>query len=221
MVLTHTVSTEGLEKVNRTVQDQSPTAPDRRRAAMIAAMRRSMVLRGYAATSLDHIIAEVGGSRRNIYTAFGDKTGLLRAVIETVVGEIVEESFAADAADPRAFLVDMGTRFVTRMLDPEVIELFRVLTTANGAHDASVDRLWTAGPDRFRNLLGDWLRDRVAEGKLDVPDVDFAAEILPEMMRGSLQLELLAGRRSTIAQGDITRQVEGAVDLFLRATTPK
>ena len=188
---------------------------------MIAAMRRSMVLRGYAATSLDHIIAEVGGSRRNIYAAFGDKAGLLRAVIETVVGEIVEESFAGSGTTPRAFLFDMGVRFVTRMLDPEVIELFRVLTTEDAAHEASGDRLWSAGPDRFRNLLGDWLQARVAEGSLDVPDIDFAAAVLPEMMRGSLQLELLAGRKSSVTPEDIARQVERAVDLFLRATTTR
>ena len=194
-----------------------------RRARMVAAMRRSITERGYAATSLDHVIAEVGGSRRNIYAAFEGKAGLMRAVVEEVVAEIAAagDLAAGDARDPRDWLVRVGTAFTARILDPEVVAILRELVAAGGVGPEDAAALWAAGPDRFRAALARWLGERCEEGLLAVPDVDAAALILPEMMRGGLLTERLVGRRDAVDAGTVAFHVERAVDLFLAGALPR
>lgn len=206
-----------------TAAQRWPQTAARRRADMIAAMRQSILARGYAETSLDHIIEKVGGSRRNIYQEFGNKEGLLVAVIEAIIDEVVRASFdsGVDEADPRAWLEGIGTRFVTNLLDPEVVELFRIVISTDAVSPEIVATLWRNGPDRFRALLIDWLRARVADGSLIVADVERAAMLLPEMMRGPLQMEALARRRRGVSPDEIADQVCGAVDLFLRGALPR
>ena len=192
------------------------------RRRLLAAARRSFVARGYGGTSLDAIIDEVGGSRRNIYTEFGGKDGLLRAVMREIIEEIAAEAetLAATVADePREWLVAVGLPFVRRVLDPESIAVLRQLI-AVGAPDEEIATLWRAGPERFRATLATWLRAQHASGRLRVPDPDAAAAMLPEMLRGGLHLELLLGRRQAVPEDELRRQVERAVALFLAALEP-
>ncbi|MEM7567310.1 MAG: TetR/AcrR family transcriptional regulator, partial [Pseudomonadota bacterium] len=164
-------------------------------------MRRSITERGYAATSLDHIIAEVGGSRRNIYVEFGDKAGLMAAVVAEVVSDIASagELPSDSARDPRDWLVRVGIDFTRRILDPEVVAILRELVSSGGVAPGDARMLWEVGPDRFRTGLARWLTERHDAGDLDVPDITQAAATLPEMMRGVFLTELLIGRRTAIA----------------------
>lgn len=204
----------------RTTPRRSPAA---RRDALIAAARRSFVERGFDGTSLDAIIAEVGGSRRNIYAEFGGKEGLLRAVIERIISEIAEGPArpAEAGGDPRDWLVAVGTAFVREMLDPEVIAVFRQLIGSGGASGEDAEALWRAGPQRFRGMLSDWLAGQHEAGRLHVPDPDLAAMLLPEMLRASYQIEILVGRRGTVPDAEVAAHVERVVDFFLAAAAPQ
>ena len=194
-----------------------------RRDALIAAARRSFVEHGFEGTSLDAIIAEVGGSRRNIYAEFGGKEGLLRAVVERIISEIAEGAArpAEAADDPRDWLLQVGTAFVREMLAPEVIAVFRQLIASGGAGRTEAEALWRAGPERFRGMLSDWLAVQHAAGRLHVPDQDLAAMLLPEMLRASYQIEILVGRRGDVPDAEVAGHVERVVDFFLAAAAPR
>jgi hypothetical protein len=58
-------------------------------------------------------------------------------------------------------------------------------------------------------------------GRLCVPDPVAAARLLPEMFRGSLMIEMLVGRRTSVTDEEIDTQVGGAVDLFVGGTLPR
>ena len=197
---------------------------ERRREALLAAAHRAFVRLGYEGTSLDAIIEEVGGSRRNIYTELGGKDGLLHAVIERIIATVAAEAAAplddVDAADdPREWLVSVGVLFVRRMTRPDVVAVLRQLIALGGA-GRGAEGLWRAGPERFRAALEAWLRAQHEAGRLAVDDPARVARLLPDMMRGSLQLELLVGRRRRVSEADVRRQVEGAIDLLMPALTP-
>ena len=70
-----------------------------RRAALIASARKHFVQKGFEATSLDDLIADAGGSRRNIYDLFGGKEGILSAVIEQIIGEIAQSAEIPSGTD--------------------------------------------------------------------------------------------------------------------------
>ncbi len=185
------------------------------------AARRSFVEFGYERTSLDALIAEVGGSRRNIYRAYGSKRGLFHAVMEQIIGEIAGsgESAAAEGVRPRDWLISCGIDFVSRMVAPDTIAVFRQLIAMHDMDAEQTDRLWQNGPERFRNGLADWFRQQNERGALTIEDPDIAATLLPDMMRGSLQIELLSGLRQSVSKEEVETQVTRAVDFFLKAAS--
>lgn len=58
-----------------------------RRAAMVAAAESLFIERGYENTTLAAIVQRSGGSLATLYDHFGNKQGLLRAMIERIIDE--------------------------------------------------------------------------------------------------------------------------------------
>ena len=195
------------------------SAAYRRRQEMISAARRAFVARGADETSLDEVIAEVGGSRRNVYAAFGGKAGLIAAVVEEILGEVVDAGAAfsspeADDLAPRDVLIGVGLKVVGELMRPDVVAVLREMVVLGGS-GGEAERFWQNGPDRLRDALRAWLVRQHDANRLFVPDPDAVAATLPDMMRGPLLLERLTGRREAVTEVEIRRQVERAVDLFL------
>ncbi|MBF0643737.1 MULTISPECIES: TetR/AcrR family transcriptional regulator [Pseudomonas] len=72
------------------------------RARLIASARQAFARQGYAKTSMDDLTAEAGLTRGALYHHFGDKQGLLAAVVEQIDSEMDErlEAISAAASDP-------------------------------------------------------------------------------------------------------------------------
>lgn len=92
------------------------------RAKLIRAARRAFAAHGYAAASMDELTAEAGLTRGALYHNFGDKKGLLQAVIDQIDGEMLVRMHAArDAAATRwQGLVDECIAFIEMALEPEI-----------------------------------------------------------------------------------------------------
>lgn len=58
------------------------------RAKLIASARQAFARQGYAKTSMDDLTAEAGLTRGALYHHFGDKQGLLAAVVEQIDSEM-------------------------------------------------------------------------------------------------------------------------------------
>ena len=194
-----------------------------RRRRMVKAARRIFVEKGYEATSLDDIIAEVGGSRRNVYSDFGGKRDLLDAVVEQIIDEIAGTADLPDdqATSPRAWLIAVSTDYVGLMLSPGVISVIRQFTASGGADAEQAGRLWRSGPVRFRDRIEAWLHRQNRLGVLDVPDPGLVARILPEMMRGSFLVELLIGHRREVTAAELRDHVVRTVDFLLPLLGPR
>ncbi|WP_325985044.1 TetR/AcrR family transcriptional regulator [Pseudomonas protegens] len=72
------------------------------RARLIASARQAFARQGYAKTSMDDLTAEAGLTRGALYHHFGDKQGLLAAVVEQIDSEMDErlDAISAAASDP-------------------------------------------------------------------------------------------------------------------------
>lgn len=92
------------------------------RVKLIGAARKAFAATGFAAASMDELTAEVGLTRGALYHAFGDKLGLLGAVVAEVDGEMAARAkrAAADASDPWEGLLAEGTAHIEMALDPEI-----------------------------------------------------------------------------------------------------
>lgn len=92
------------------------------REKLIAAARRAFAEQGYAAASMDHLTAEAGLTRGALYHNFGDKRGLLAAVVDQIDSEMADyaKSVGAKAGDAWSGLLAEGAAYIEKALDPEV-----------------------------------------------------------------------------------------------------
>lgn len=92
------------------------------RAKLITAARKAFAEKGYAASSMDDLTANVGLTRGALYHNFGDKRGLLAAVVEQIDSEIAmrAQKAGAEAGDDWQGLLAEGAAYIELALDPEV-----------------------------------------------------------------------------------------------------
>lgn len=92
------------------------------REKLIAAARKAFAEQGYAAASMDHLTADAGLTRGALYHNFGDKRGLLAAVVDQIDSEMADyaQSVGAKAADIWSGLLAEGAAYIEKALDPEV-----------------------------------------------------------------------------------------------------
>jgi AcrR family transcriptional regulator len=92
------------------------------RAKLVRAARHAFGRLGYAEASMDDFTAAAGLTRGALYHHFGDKKGLLRAVLAEIDAEMaVRVSQAAGKAKtPWQRFVDECTSYIELALDPEI-----------------------------------------------------------------------------------------------------
>ncbi|MEZ2218748.1 TetR/AcrR family transcriptional regulator [Rhizobium sp. RCC_161_2] len=92
------------------------------RAKLIAAARRAFAEKGYSAASMDELTAEVGLTRGALYHNFGDKRGLLAAVVDQIDSEMASraQEIGVLAGDDWKGLLAEGAAYIEMALVPEV-----------------------------------------------------------------------------------------------------
>lgn len=92
------------------------------RAKLIAAGRKAFGEKGYAAASMDDFTAEAGLTRGALYHHFGDKRGLLEAVVHEIDAELAAQlaAISAQASTPWEALVQENVGYVERALEPDI-----------------------------------------------------------------------------------------------------
>ena len=92
------------------------------RAKLIAAGRQAFGTVGYAAASMDDFTAVAGLTRGALYHHFGDKKGLLQAVIREIDAEMTARLNRISAAAPNRWqgFVDECVAYIEMALEPEI-----------------------------------------------------------------------------------------------------
>lgn len=92
------------------------------RAKLIQAARTAFAAKGYAAASMDDLTAEASLTRGALYHHFGDKKGLLQAVIDQIDAEMLARMRVASGQAETlwlAFLTE-GVAYIEMALEPEI-----------------------------------------------------------------------------------------------------
>ncbi|ELY4125636.1 TetR/AcrR family transcriptional regulator [Cronobacter malonaticus] len=145
------------------------------RTKLIAAARKAFAEKGFAAASMDELTASVGLTRGALYHNFGDKKGLLAAVVAQVDGEMAQRAKAAAAGveDPWETLIAEGVAYIQMALDEEV----RRIVLLDGPAFLGDPAQWPS-----QNSCLDATRETVismmARGIIKPVDADAAARLL-------------------------------------------
>ncbi|OZI58918.1 TetR/AcrR family transcriptional regulator [Bordetella genomosp. 1] len=179
------------------------------RATLLATARRFFAERGYADTSMDELTAHAGLTRGALYHHFGDKQGLLAAVVAEIDAETDARLLAAyaSAPDPWEGFRRRCRAYLEMALEPEMQRI--VLRDAKAV-------LGGASPDAHRHCLASMaslIANLMAEGIMAHAD----PQALASLIYGSV-----AEAAFWIAEGEDggarLAQSVAALDLLLRGT---
>jgi AcrR family transcriptional regulator len=173
---------------------------------------------GYDAVSLDTLIAQVGGSRRNIYEHFGGKEGLFIEVVTRLCGELQQPLTALqiDRKAARLALREFGLKVLEVALRPRVLALHRLMIGEGQRFPALAQAIWHAGHDAATRTLSGWIeRRQKTELRRDIPAPELAAQFI-NLVLTSPQLRALVGMLPrALKPAERSRIVDQAVDMFL------
>jgi AcrR family transcriptional regulator len=206
---------------------QGPGRPKdmEKRGAILAAAQKLFTRSGFEGTSMDAIAQAAGVSKLTVYSHFGDKDSLFREAAQTCCGELMPEQVFdfQSGSDVRVALGAIALAHSRVLANAELSALFRAVLGDCGADgDPRLGRLvWEVGPGRAQQKIEHFLTQAVAAGGLEIKDIPMAAGQFLALLRGDLPLRRLFICANVCEEADIRRNAEAAVEMFLRAYTPR
>ncbi|MFE3457533.1 TetR/AcrR family transcriptional regulator C-terminal domain-containing protein [Nocardiopsis aegyptia] len=186
----------------------------RRRAALEAALAE-LLERGATGITMQAVATRAGSSKESLYAWFGDRQGLLAALIEWQAERVnAAVTTALDrSADPRDTLTAVARNLLTLLVGDVSAALNRAAMTSpelaglllrHGRH--------TTGP-----LVAEFLAHLAEEGVLRIDDPEEAFRLFYGLVVRDLQIRVLLGERPP-SEDAIGVQARIAVDRFLALT---
>jgi AcrR family transcriptional regulator len=171
---------------------------------------------GFAAVSVDELVASAGQSKTNVYSWFGGKEGLFLAAVDrlldALVVPLVDNGFAQLPLDEG--MRALAETVLAVVLGKKALALHRLIIAESPAFP-SIGRAWvTAGPERTYRLCADFIAAHQAAGRLRVADPRRAAIFFHDMLTGDLEHRMLIGERSMPKRAERDKLVEAAIDVF-------
>ncbi|MDP4576271.1 TetR/AcrR family transcriptional regulator [Qipengyuania profundimaris] len=187
---------------------------DRRKRAIIEAARTLFVEQGFERTTLGDIVDRAGGSLATIYKLFGNKDGLLEAVVlekassgETLVSEALEQG-----GDPPAILLRLAEGLHSHFLEPEVVALVRIVI-ARSVSDREFARVFF---ERTATRTRQAVEQMFVSWKMNGATMHGSPAMLAEMFLGIFVSDLHAEAIShRIAVNHTPQRLRDQVDFFI------
>jgi len=195
----------------------------KRLSAILTAAEEVFLEKGFERGSLDDVAKKAGASKATIYSHFGDKVGLFRAIIASradVISTPIKQAEITHASVDDV-LKAFGTNFLNTLTSPIALKFYKLIIS-HGAHFPELGRMWfDNGPRTIIRKLAAFLRERTAEGELDVADPEAAAEMFLMSLRGTVHIQALLQLIEPPFDALITAKVKASVDMFIKAHRPQ
>lgn len=201
-----------------TKQEGSTTSDprrERRRCAMLDAARDLFLEQGYDAVSLSDVVARSGGSLSTLYGLFGNKRGLLKAMMQSQFERDMQEldGIIGRGTSPAETLLDIAVGCQEYVGAPDMVRFMRFVIGESLRSpefgQKFFENVHMRFLDRYVALFARW-HD---EGLLNIPDADLAARQFVSLALHDLHV------RAIYTGGDggaVSRhEAEQAVALFL------
>ncbi|ENY73311.1 TetR/AcrR family transcriptional regulator [Aeromonas diversa] len=170
---------------------------------------------GYDDTNMAQIIERCGGSKLTLYNYFGDKQGLLRAVVAELTEPLEEAlAFPTDQSTPRQQLMALAVNYLHLVYDERRLKLCRLVMTRVHKDPDLIRFFLERSAYHSQSMLGTFLKALDGQGIVHLDDPELACEQLLGALRGNRHFEALYA--DTIpSPAEMRRSAESAVDAFL------
>ena len=189
---------------------------DRRRAAIVRAARQLFLEQGYERTTLAEIVGRAGGSLATVYKLFGNKDGLLEAVIrETAAsGEALVRDAEESGLPPAEALRRLAEGLHGHFLEPDVIALVRIVIARSIGDPQFARQFFERTANRTRDAVAALFARWQAEGTAMNGTPAFLAEMFMGLFVSDLQTQAISHGAAISQQ---PQRLHERTDFFMRA----
>jgi len=197
-------------------------SPEDRRKAILAAAQKVFLERGYANASIDAVVELAGGSKATVYQQFGNKEGLLGALVAEGAEELAHlvHELPLDGAleeSLRAF----GRGYLNLIMRPDRLALFRLTIGECGRVPEIGDVFYRTGPQTVAKYMTEFFRGVASAGLIATTDPERTAHQFIHSLRGDLYLQNLLNPTRRPTESELNRHIDFVVETFLDGVRPK
>ncbi|WP_248449188.1 TetR/AcrR family transcriptional regulator [Sinorhizobium meliloti] len=200
-------------------QDAAPRRKrgNARREEFLHAATEVFLSSGFSGTSVDSIIAKVGGSKRTIYSYFGNKEQLFTTVVEEITTRAMGRFTTDDIAsvDLETALFSAGRRYLEVVMSPEALQLYRIVVGEGTRFPDIAAVFFENGPGKASKALSRILEEGADAWGIPKHSATKLAEHFIGMIRDDLHLKVVLGLRNPPTAAEARSSVRAAVDVFL------
>jgi AcrR family transcriptional regulator len=190
------------------------TSKDDRRVQIEAAAYAVLDEKGYAGTSMQATARAAKASNETLYNWYGDKKGLMAALITRNTDTVRKALADVSAIDPLERLAIIGPTLLSMVLGPRAVALNRA-----AAADASGD-LGRAIGAGGRDVVGPLITGIIADSALE-GEAETLAQLYLTLLIGDLQIRRVTGAMDTPHEAFILARADQALDTLKRMALPK
>ena len=175
---------------------------------------------GYESTGLDQIIERCGGSKLTLYNYFGDKQGLLKAVVrgltESLETLVQFESTNEDTLENQ--LQTFAFNYLKLVNSPDMLRLTRLIMSQQQHHPELVEYFLDCTASYSQKSLTLFFEQQKQAGRLSIDDVDMASDQFLGALKGNRFIIGLLSNKNHMSEDAMKSYAEYTVKGFLMMT---
>jgi AcrR family transcriptional regulator len=208
-------------RIGEKPQRSRQSAEDRRKS-ILAAAREVFLERGYANASIDAMVELAGGSKATVYQMFGNKEGLLGALVAEGAEELAHlvHELPLDGALDES-LHAFGRGYLGLIMRPERLALFRLVLGECGRVPEIGDVFYRTGPQVIGKWLTEFFRGIAARGLISTSAPERTAFQFIHALRGDLYMQVLLNPTRAPTRAELEAHIDFVVRTFLDGCRPE
>lgn len=199
-----------------------PARSRAKQAAILDAARETFLAHGFESVTMDMVASTAQVGKATIYSHFGSKVELFRAIVEKTANEIVAIEVTAPDFDKPVdeWLPPFAVQYARRLFDPKLLALLRLAIGGSNETRSAGPMYLSAGPEPARRALAEIFSKVNERSQLAIDDPLLASDQFTNMIVPERLYALLDPGRIP-SNPDIDRQAEDGARRFIRAYRPR
>ena len=167
---------------------------------------------------MDAVAKTAGVSKQTVYSHFSTKENLFSSAITFKMEDYFPSDDLAIEGDMplEEELACVASRFVALLMSDDAMNVFRLLVNEAPKGPQLAEIFWEAGPKVMLSRLCAFLAKWEKRGALKVDDLEEAAKLMINLLKGHLHFELSIGLIDHVSDADLQAAVTSSVTNFLK-----
>ena len=200
------------------MNDMAPPATRGRKFEQVLDGARAVFMAdGFEGASVDTIAKAASVSKATLYSYFPDKKRLFMEVARCECGRQAKAAAAnIDLSNPPAqVLHEAASHMLEFFLSDFGQRVFRICVAESDRFPELGQQFYESGPAVVQAVLVGYFDIAIERGELRIADKELAAHQFSELCKSYLFPRIVFGVQREFTDAEVTRVIEGAVDVFL------